>query len=296
MKYFFIIAVILCSATSCLQTTHDADTKVWRQLFNGKDLSGWDIKITKHDLNDNYQNNFIVKDSILKVDYSSFSTFDGQFGHIYTKDSFSYYHLRIEYRFSGTKLADAPSWADLNSGVMLHSQSAASMGKNQAFPVSLEMQFLASKDTIKNTTGNLCTPGTEVSINGKIAYDHCINSFSKNYPLDEWITAEAIVLGDSIAYHIINGDTVLRYSQLHTGGGFINTTSSWASQGFGADSVQWIQKQGMPLKSGHIALQAESFPIEFRKVEIIELEGCTDKKAKNYKSYYLKSDNSKCKY
>jgi hypothetical protein len=50
------------------------------------------------------------------------------------------------------------------------------------------------------------------------------------------------------------------------------------------------------LKEGYIALQAESHPIDFRKIEILNLEGCTDPKAKNYKSYFMKSDNNQCKY
>ena len=50
------------------------------------------------------------------------------------------------------------------------------------------------------------------------------------------------------------------------------------------------------LQEGYIALQSEGHPIEFRKVELLNLAGCTDPKASNYKSYFVKSDNARCRY
>jgi len=179
---------------------------------------------------------------------------------------------------------------------MLHSQSAASVTKNQSFPVSLELQLLASDDKEKRHNGNLCTPGTEVSMYGQPVSAHCVDSKSKSSYLNEWVTAEAVVYGDSVIHHIINGDTVLTYGNIRVGGGFVNTGMTWTTGGFAADSLDWIKKDNTPLSSGFIALQAESHPVEFRKVELLNLEGCMDKKALNYKSYYLKADNSQCKY
>ena len=47
-----------------------------------------------------------------------------------------------------------------------------------------------------------------------------------------------------------------------------------------------VKKDGQLLSGGSISLQSESHPVEFRKVELLNLVGCTDKKAKNYKPYY----------
>jgi Domain of Unknown Function (DUF1080) len=296
MKKLIVLFSGLCILmTSCVTSGHD-NSEEWIQLFNRKDLTGWDIKIAKHPLNDNLHNNFYVKDSILKIDYSSFQKFDGEFGHLYYKEPFSYYILRLEYKFTGQQLNGGPDYAWLNSGVMVHSQSAASLGINQTFPVSLEMQFLASDEKQKRTTGNLCTPGTEVNMKGSLVNSHCINSSSKNYPANEWVTAEVIVMGDSIIHHVVNRDTVLTYEHPRVGGGFVGNDLTWTWGGFGADSLSWMQKQGTALKTGYIALQAESHPLEFRKVELLNLEGCMDKTALNYKSYFIKADNSKCKY
>ena len=292
----FICLIYLLSLASCKQPVDVSAQKDWVQLFNGKDLTGWDIKITGHDLNENFNNNFSVQDGILKVDYSGFKKFDSAFGHLYYKKPFSYYIVRVEYRFTGKQTEGGPSYAYLNSGVMLHSQSAASVTKNQWFPVSLEMQLLASDDRVKRHNGNLCTPGTEVNINGQPVEEHCIDSKSKNSYLNEWVTAEAVVYGDSVIHHIINGDTVLTYEKTRIGGGFVNTGMTWTTGGFAADSLDWIKKDGTPLASGFIALQAESHPVEFRKCELLNLEGCMDPKAINYKSYFIKADNATCRY
>src|SRR5512146_2179694 len=80
----------------------------WVSLFNGKDLSGWDIKIKDHPLNENYKNTFRVENNILKISYDDYGKFDMQFGHLFTQKPYSYYKLRFEYRFHGNHLTDAP--------------------------------------------------------------------------------------------------------------------------------------------------------------------------------------------
>ena len=267
----------------------------WESLFNGKDLTGWDIKIKDHPLNENYKNTFRIEDGMIRVVYSDYEKFNNQFGHLYTHKPYSYYKLKLQYRFVGDHLADAPEWADRNSGVMLHSQSAQSVNLHQNFPVSLEFQFLCGngKDTVP--TGNVCTPGTFITYNGKTFLGHIQNSSSKTYLKDEWINAEAEVYGDSLIRHIINGDTVLTYTNAMIGEGFVSNTNSWTWAGI-TDSLVWINKANTLLKEGHIALQAESQPVDFRRIEILDLVGCTDPNAKNYKTYYIKSDNSRCKY
>src|SRR5258706_1090954 len=248
MKYTTVLSLLSLVVTiSCTSTRKNDDKEGWVQLFNKKDLAGWDIKIAHHNLNDNFNNTFYVKDSILEVDYSRYEKFNGEFGHLYYKEPFSYYKVRVEYRFTGKQLTGGPGYAHLNSGVMLHAQSAASNGKDQSFPVSLEMQLLARDSNETRPTGNLCTPGTQVSMNGKLVESHCVNSSSKSYPGNEWVTVEAIVMGDSIIRHIVNGDTVLTYQHPQIGGGFVNKDLTWTSGGFGPDSLLWAQKQGMPL-------------------------------------------------
>jgi hypothetical protein len=201
----------------------------------------------------------------------------------------------LEYRFRDHQAKGGPDYAYLNSGIMIHSQSAQSLDIDQLFPVSLEMQFLASDSLQERHTGNLCTPGTAVEINGEKNYIHVIESKSKRYEEDPWVTAEVIVLGDSIVHHVVDGDTVLTYQHPFLTDHFVGGAMNWTNAGF-ADSLQWINKTDQRLAEGYIALQAESHPIEFKNIELLNLKGCMDKNALNYKSYFVKGDNSLCRY
>jgi hypothetical protein len=231
----------------------------WTPLFNGKNLDGWTPKIKGYPLGENYANTFRVENGVLKVAYDGYSQFDGKFGHLFYKQKYGSYRLRIEYRFVGEQAKGGPGWAWRNSGVMLYSQSPESMGKDQDFPVSIEVQFLGGDGKNERTTGNLCTPGTLVERDGKVVTDHCINSASKTYHGDGWVTLEAEVRGNVLVKHLVNGETVLEYAkpQLDPNDG---------------DAKKLVPASGdRMLKEGYIALQAESHPVEFRKVEILPL-------------------------
>ena len=293
--FYLLLIALVCQSCNNNDDKKEIGKEDWESLFNGKDLTGWDIKIKDHPLNENYKNTFRIEDSMIRVDYSDYEKFDNQFGHLYSHKPYSFYKLKLQYRFVGDHLADAPEWADRNSGVMIHSQPAQSVNLNQNFPVSLEFQFLCGngKDTVP--TGNVCTPGTFITYDGKTFLGHIQNSNSKTYLKNEWINAEAEVYGDSLIRHIINGDTVLTYTNTMIGEGFVSNTNNWTWANI-TDSLFWINKSNTPLSEGHIALQAESQPVDFRRIEILSLVGCTDPKAKNYKTYYIRSDNSQCKY
>ena len=167
---------------------------------------------------------------------------------------------------------------------MVHSQSAESMGLNQDFPYSIEVQLLGGNGKDKRPTANLCTPGTHAVMNGKLFTPHCVNSDSETYHGDQWVEVSVLVLGDSLVEHWVNGAKVMSYEKPQIGGGQVHEYE-------GADRIE-----GTLLSDGFISLQAESHPTEFRKVELLNLKGCMDPKAINYKSYYLKADNTTCMY
>ncbi len=283
------------SAPAIVIPQADASTEAWEQLFNGKDLKGWDIKIAGHELNDNYKNTFRVEDGMLRICYDQYTNFDDKYGHIYFQKPYSYYKLRFEYRFTGNQTKGGASWNVRNSGVMFHSQSAQSLSKGQFFPVSLEIQTLGGLGDGPRHTANLCTPGTQIYMDGKLNDQHCIDSKSKTYDGDQWVTIEALVLGDSLVQHIVEQEVVLSYEKTLVGGGFVGKNLTWEQAGFD-NGDEWAKMDGTPLKEGYIALQAESHPIDFRKVEVLNLKGCMDTKATNFKSYYIISDNSMCQY
>lgn len=177
----------------------------WISLFNGKNLDGWKVKITGHELNDNYKNTFRVETGLLKVSYDQYDKFDGQFGHLFYKDKLSYYKIRVEYRFVGKQVRGGPEWGLLNSGIMIHSQSPESMTKDQKFPVSIEAQFLGDDGSGKRTTGNVCTPGTLIIMSGKLITEHCVVTSARVFPVNQWVTMEVEVRGNSSLKHVVNG-------------------------------------------------------------------------------------------
>jgi hypothetical protein len=263
-RYLSLVALafaLLCpwAGTAAAQPAAEGE---WIQLFNGKNLDGWTPKIRYHELGENHADTFRVEDGLLKVGYEGYEKFDETFGHLFYKDSFSNYILRVEYRFVGQQAAGGPGWALRNSGMMIHGERPDQMSKDQDFPASIEVQLLGGSGSGTRSTSNLCTPGTNVVIGGQLVTRHCTNSKSKTYHGDQWVVAEVEVHGSGDVIHRVNGEEVLRYSQSQL-------------DPRDAHSKELIEQQGGEklLSKGTISLQSESHPIEFRKVELKVLTG-----------------------
>lgn len=303
MKYLLILMLLTLLGVFHFSTQTSKrskqNTEDWISLFNGKDLTGWDMKIADRPLNDNYLNTFQVEKGMIRIVYDAYENFDNKYGHLYYKKPYSHYKLRFDYRFVGEQTSGGEAWNIRNSGVMVHSQSAESNTFEQHFPVSIEVQLLGGLSNGKErNTANLCSPGTAVERFGEIDYRHCINSSSRTYDGDQWVSVEVVVMGDEYIAHLIENDTVLRYEHPQIGGAFINKNQKgkdWESMGV-TNKEEWIAKEGQYLSEGYIALQAESHPIDFKNIELLNLCGCTDPKAVNYKSYFVKSETKSCVY
>jgi hypothetical protein len=217
----------------------------WIPLFNGKDLTGWTPKFVGCQLGENYKNTFRVEGGLLRVCYDQYEKWQGNFGHLFYQGEFSHYILRVEYRFVGDQVKGGPGWAYRNNGLMIHGQTPKSMKKNQKFPDSIEVQLLGGKPDGKGKRGtlNLCTPGTNVVMNGKLIKRHVIQSTAKTYHGDQWVTVEVEVLGSKVIRHKIDGKVVLEYQNPQLDDGTL-------------------------LEKGTISIQAESSPTEFRKIEL----------------------------
>jgi hypothetical protein len=259
MRILLLLTIVFLSCNSQQKATTAGDG--WISLFNGKDINDWIVKIHHHEVGDNYGNTFRAEDGILKVRYDRYDSFYNRFGHLYFKEPFSYYHLKLEYRFTGEWRKDAPSYTIKNSGVMFHSQDPRTIQKEQDWPISIEMQFYGGLDDGKpRPTGNMCSPGTHIVYNGQLDTRHCINSTSKTYDGDQWVKAELIVLGNEQVTHIINGDTVLRYAKPQIGGEVVSRFDPKQKQ------------DGKMLSEGYIALQSEGQEIDFRNIYIKKLK------------------------
>lgn len=244
--HYSIFGLLMAFAGTYLPTTAAEKKNEWIQLFNGKDLSNWTVKIRGHEAGINHNDTFSVKDGVIHVSYDKYKNFDKTYGHIFYKTPFSHYLLRIEYRFLGDQAPGGEDWAFRNSGVMLHGQTPQSMTVDQDFPNSIEVQFLGGKGKGKRTTANLCTPGTDVVMNNKLLKRHCFSSKSETYHGDQWVTVEIEVRGSKSIKHMIDGKTVMEYTNPQLDDGTL-------------------------LEGGTISLQSESHPVEFRKVELKRL-------------------------
>jgi len=253
----------LTGLTWCLGTmTRAADKPAdgeWIQLFNGKNMDGWTPKIKGYALGENFGNTFRVENGVLKVAYDQYQKFDNKFGHIFYRTPFTNYVIRVEYRFVGNQLAGGAGWAFRNSGIMIHCQPPETMGKNQDFPVCLEVQLLGGPGSGARPTANLCTPGTHVVMGGKLITQHCTDSTSKTYHGDQWVTVEVEVHGSKVIQHKVEGQEVLAYTEPQL-------------DDRDADAVKLLAA-GAPrlVGQGYISLQSESHSVEFRKVELRRL-------------------------
>lgn len=243
-----------------LSAEENEGTGEWIQLFNGKNLAGWIPKIRYHGLGENYANTFRVEDGLLKVGYDQYEEFNETFGHLFFEKRFSNYRLRLEYRFVGEQCKGGPGWAVRNSGIMVHGERPETMAIDQDFPASIEVQLLGGDGTNDRTTCNLCTPGTNVVMDGELVKRHCTSSSSETYHGEQWVAVEVEVRGNQVIRHIIDGEVVLEYTKPQ-----LDERDEHAKE--------LSDKSGsLMLDGGTISLQSESHPVHFRKVELMMLD------------------------
>lgn len=268
------IVAIVCGLMLFLYAFNPAETNEeneWLHLFNGENLDGWQVKISGHEMGDNYGSTFRVEDGLMKVRFDQYESFEGKIGHIFYENPFSHFRLIVEYRFVGEQLEGAPGWAFRNNGIMFHAQPADSMDLDQWFPVSIEFQLLGGDGENDRPSGNIFTPGTQVKVDDILQTENLINAGGPTLHGDEWVTAELVVYGDSLAQHWINSERVIEYTGLQL-------------------------EDGTPLTGGYIAFQAETHPTDFRSVSLLNLSGCMDETSASYKSYYIHHNSEACEY
>ncbi len=238
----------------------DEPAGIWRSLFNGQDFTGWTPKIRGYPAGENFANTFRVADGMLQVRYDGYDKFDRRFGHLFFAEEFSHYRLRLEYRFVGQQANGGEGWATRNSGVMVHGERPETMGVEQDFPTSIEVQILGGDGKTPRTTGNLCTPGTNVVMNDQLVTRHCNNSASQTFHGEQWVKLEIEVRGNEVIRHFINGENVLEYQQPQYDPKDPHGLELSTAAG------------GLMLSKGTISLQSESHPCDFRNIEIMVIE------------------------
>ncbi len=251
--------ILLLSAFCLLAPGSLAQDEEWISLFNGRDLEGWTPKFAGYPVGVNHLDTFIVEDGLLTITYDNWTDFQGEFGHLFHEQSFSHYLLRVEYRFVGEQVINGPGWAFRNNGMMLHSQTPESMTLDQEFPASIEVQILGGNGSDERTTANICTPGTHFRLDGELITEHCTNSSSATFHGDQWVSLEVEVRGGELIRHLVNGEVVFEYS-----GTRLDESDPDARRLLDAGAP-------LALSEGLIAIQAESHPTQFRRIDILPL-------------------------
>jgi hypothetical protein len=56
-----------------------------------------------------------------------------------------------------------------------------------------------------------------------------------------------------------------------------------------------VKVDGTKLASGFIGLQAESQPVEFRNIRLLNLSGCTDRRSPAFRAHFVHADPATCR-
>jgi len=257
----FLLSVLSLAVFACgpKKVADEKQTKKWTSLFNGKDLTDWQIKISGFKLGENFGNTFRVQDSILMVRYDQYDSFNNKFGGLYYKKQFSNYRLRVQYRFVGETTKGAPVWGFRDSGVQYHCQDPATLELNQSFPVCLEYNLLGGNGKDERPTGEICANGIKILVDNKINDSYCTPpTVKRTFHGDQWVTLEIDVRGDSIR-QFVNGEEIVRFENPR-----YDSTN--------AKAKALIVNGDNHVKKGYISLQSNSHPIDFKKIEILEYE------------------------
>lgn len=260
MRYTSIFAIFMAGflAAACASTPSPKDGPQWQSLFDGETLDGWVVKAVGQPLGVDALNTFRAEDGVIRVDYRNYDAFENRFAHLFYQTPFTHYRVRLEYRFLGEHVPGAPGWAFMNSGILLHAQDPGTMAMDQDFPVSIEAQFLgATEDDPDRSSGNVCTPGTHVVLDGELTTTHCIFSVVAGGKPGEWVRFEADVSGHELMRFFIDGQPTLDLRGLQ-----FDENDKTAAPLIGGS---------VNLAGGYLALQSEGHPVEFRNIELLDL-------------------------
>jgi hypothetical protein len=269
-KLFFLPITYLCLSVGLV------GAESWTPLFNGKDLSGWEMFMTKPDrtwdvpgLKRDEQGNYLEpigknRDplkvfTVEKVDGAPAIHVSGQgFGVITTKESFSNFILRVQFKWGERKWGSKLN-SPRDAGLLYFCHGEAGFD-HQTWPRSVEFQIQ------EHDTGDLYALGTQITVPARRAeklwiYDpkgeptlfvqkppvgnRCAKMEDAEKPYGEWNTLELICIGgDSI--HVVNGKIVMRLRNAQRLDG----------------------PAPAPLTAGRISLQTEGAEVFYRAIEI----------------------------
>jgi beta-glucanase (GH16 family) len=272
------MAIIVLASATLAQERPTGPDQEWIQLFNGKDLTGWETYDIEHGFNNDRERIY----SVVNEDGEPAIRISGKIlGGLVTRESFGNYRLRLQYKWGRVKWPPREN-QPFDSGLLYHSSSLAQspmrLGSYEQaghwpWLQSVEFGFLEGGDGGKGSeTGDLYSvqftmadveseplpeeqwryesilkrkyqPGGEsvtVQGNGGI-----LNSRPSEKPVGEWNDIELIVLRQT-ALHVVNGKV------------------NMAATGLRKEADGEV----VPLTSGTIQFQSEAAEVFYRRLQL----------------------------
>ncbi|QJE95020.1 family 16 glycoside hydrolase [Luteolibacter luteus] len=231
----------------------------WKSLFNGKDLSGWTVTVDKLPVGQDPDRIVQVRDGAIHMYADSDPDAKVPFGVITHEKTFSRFHLALEYRWLEKKFAPRKD-AIRDAGLLYHTS-----GIEKIWPPSVEYQIQEGDSGdiifIQESGFSWAHPFPDQAPQGqgdasllpenggflRKAKNQTYFGRFPEYDHPGWNRAEVIVHADESAEHILNGHVRSRVEHMqHLTGG--------------------------ALKEGKICLQFEGAELQYRKIEIKELD------------------------
>lgn len=230
----------------------------WVKIFNGQDLTGWVPLIHKSAFNENVYDTFRVDtaNQVLYVSYEDYpqQNFDGRCGLLYYDKYLKDYRVRLTYRFREPQANNPVSWGKNNTGLMIFGIDPRTVMGDPEFPPLIEIQLLGTPSAGGTNNANLCQPGG-MWVSKLFGADNgsgggCKASKSGAAPpADQWVTVEAEV-------HVEGDTKVYQYPNM-TEPVLVISGPTYNNQ---------------KVMGGYLALQSESQPVEYKDIELKELE------------------------
>jgi len=269
----FILPLLLCAITFGFTKTAKKDH--WKQLFNGKDLSGWDTYIGP-DMDDNgkpitgvpigLNNDPKHVFTVVNQNGENVIRISGEnWGAISTKKEYENYHLQLQFKWGDLLWGYKKKGKKKDSGVLYHSVGAYG-ADGHAWMRSQEFQVeqgncgdywgcagaMADIPAIKKSeTDYVYSPQgtlTTFSVSNKTGR-HCIKQGDAENPTGQWNTLDLYCHGDT-SIHVVNGKVMMvlyHNSQMDNG-------------------------QVSPLTKGKIQVQSEGSEVYYKDIKIESID------------------------
>ncbi len=258
-----LVVLVLSPVSADVKSAED-----WSELFNGKDLSGWDTWLGVPD--GAKEPTGLNKDplkvySVVEVDGKPAIRITGEvFGALTSKQEFENYHLRLEFKWGEKKYP--PRLKDRrDSGLLYHcvGEQGVAGGARKAWMQSIECQIMEEDCGDFYSVGGTGVPGPLVDVEGvrqnekgPVLYkkgapkiigvrSRIVRDVNHEKPLGQWNTIELLSVGGT-SVHIVNGKANLVLT----------------------NARRKVGDKEEPLTRGKIQLQSEAAEVYYRNIAV----------------------------